>query len=191
MSVLVFEEEPTTTVVAESDATLLVFEDEQPRGVVSSPEAEADFLVFDQPTVVTETVLPADFVIVETPNPPIVALLDAEPDFLVITSDGPPGPPGPTGDLGPVGPPGATGAQGPEGPIGAPGVPGTEYYGEFQFASPSSTWLITHNRATYGLSVETFDMNGELWEGAVRYLDPNTIEVDWYYPMSGLARVFS
>jgi hypothetical protein len=92
--------------------------------------------------------------------------------------------------VGPIGPPG------PQGVPGTPGAPGrdgaaTEYYAEFQFITPLTTWVLEHNQHSYGLSVQTLDLNDNPFEGTVRYVSPDVIEVDWYYPMTGLARVFS
>jgi hypothetical protein len=86
------------------------------------------------------------------------------------------------GDVGPVGP------QGPQGPQGQPGA--GSYYEEFGFASPLTTWTIVHNRNSLGVNVETVDVNGDPVEGFVRALDANVIEVDWYYPTAGTARVW-
>lgn len=96
-------------------------------------------------------------------------------DIMVITGGGPVGPVGPQGDQGPIGP------QGP---------PAEIYYQEFNFASAETTWTVVHNVGSFGLSVETFDTNGDPIEGLVRYVDQNTIEIDWYYPTAGVARLF-
>lgn len=88
-------------------------------------------------------------------------------------------------DRGTTGPPGSTGPQGPPGKDGA----GT-YYEEFSFATPSTTWLITHGLNSYAVNVETVDTSGQSLEGTVTFLDLNTVEVDWYYPTAGAARVF-
>lgn len=190
MSVLIFEDEGAAGTVIESDSQFLLFEDEQAKAVATSLE-DGDFLVFDAPNVVTEVAAEAEFIVVEAATTELVATLDGEPEFLVIAGSGPPGPtgvPGPEGPVGPLGPLGPVGVQGPAGPVGPAGH---EYVGEFQFMVPATTWVIAHNQGTYGLSVETFDLNGTRWEGSVRYVSPNSIEVDWYFAMSGLARVFS
>jgi hypothetical protein len=102
---------------------------------------------------------------------------------------GQPGLPGLPGPQGPTGLPSTT--PGPPGPPGPPGTgEGGSFYASFDFASPSQTWTITHNQQTYGLSVELVDLNGDPMEGYVRYVDLNTVEVDWYYPMAGQARLY-
>lgn len=92
---------------------------------------------------------------------------------------------GPQGEQGPPGPPGSEGPQGTPG-IDGPGV----YYQEFNFAAPSPVWTVVHNRNSLALNVETVDAGGEPIEGNVRFLDVNTIEIDWFYPMAGTARLF-
>lgn len=77
-----------------------------------------------------------------------------------------------------------------EGPPGEPGPAGSDFYQEYSFASPSTTWTCVHGQNTLGMNVETIDANGDPIEGLVRYLDLDTIEVDWYYPTTGTARVF-
>lgn len=69
-------------------------------------------------------------------------------------------------------------------------TPPAPYYQEFSFASAASVWTISHNQNTFGLSITTFDANGTAVEGDVEYPDANTIQVSWFYPMTGTARVF-
>lgn len=66
----------------------------------------------------------------------------------------------------------------------------TGFFMEVNFASPSTTWTITHNQGTYGIEVLTFDGSGNPTLGAVSYPDPNTAVVAWSVPMSGKARAF-
>lgn len=94
--------------------------------------------------------------------------------------------------VGMQGPQGSTGPQGPQGEEGAQGQPGAgSFFASFNFASPSTEWVITHNRGTYAIVVETFTQSGDPIEGTVTYPDPNTIVVDWFYPTAGEARIFS
>lgn len=58
------------------------------------------------------------------------------------------------------------------------------------FTSPSATWSITHNLGQVAVVVVTEDGNGEDIIGEVTYVNENTVEVDWYFPMTGIARVF-
>lgn len=137
-------------------------------------------LVFD-PESSTEPVIQqstgSDFLLVDPPRDPAsVVMDDGTQDVVVITAGGPRGEKGDQGNQGEPGPPGPPGDGG--------------YYTSYNFAVPNQVWTIIHNQATYGLTVETFDQSGEPIEGAVRYVDLNTIEVGWYYPMAGEARVF-
>lgn len=119
-----------------------------------------------------------------------VFLDDAEESIEVIVSD----PentevveveiPGLDGPQGPVGPQGAVGPRGPA------GLDSSFSY-IFNFASPVNTWLINHDLNTFAINVELFDAGGMEWKAAIRYLDENNVQVDWYYPMSGFARIFS
>lgn len=73
------------------------------------------------------------------------------------------------------------------GPVGS----GANYFGEFHFATASSQWVMAHGQNTYGLSVDACDHNGDVIEGEVDYLDANTIQITWFYPMTGTARVYN
>jgi len=145
-------------------------------------------VVFDEPGGLS--VLEVDeegdgnFLVIDSPEEQTRVTLAGEPeqDLLVVTPGGPPGPKGEDGDPGPEGDPG---------PPGTPGADGAgSYYEEFGYASPSTLWTIVHNRESFGLNVETVDTNGDLIEGVVDFVDINTIEVHWYYPTAGTARVF-
>lgn len=107
---------------------------------------------------------------------------------LVLPVVGAPGNLGPEGPIGLTGPPGPTGDEGPTGPAGADAI--YDFYAEYGFATPVHTWQINHGQGTYGLHVETLTLNNEPIEGDVRYLDPDTVSVTWYYPTAGLARLF-
>lgn len=85
-----------------------------------------------------------------------------------------------------------SGPQGPQGIQGLPGAPGSgSFYAEYSFASPSISWVIQHNKNSYGINVETLDPSGTPMIGTVSYPDSNTVQVDWYYPTSGSARLFA
>lgn len=157
---------------------VLVFDettDEQPSVIAAG---EQEFLLFDSPTLGGELVTPLsqDFLLVEAPQVPQLVTDEGETDVLVLTAGGPPGATGTPGQTGPIGPPGQDGA----------GV----YFETFGFASPSTLWTIVHNRNTMALNVETVDSTGDPIEGNVRFVDNNTIQIDWYYPTAGEARVF-
>lgn len=98
---------------------------------------------------------------------------------------------GDKGEKGDKGDPGAKGDKGDKGDPGAPGSGTGGFLMEASFASPSTQWVIEHNQGTFGVSVETFLPNGTPIEGNVLYPDANTVTIDWYYPTSGLARVFN
>lgn len=93
-------------------------------------------------------------------------------------------------EVGTPGPPGANGIQGPQGPPGLPGSGGNQV-ANFNFAIPNTMWTITHNLGTKDIQVELFETDGITEkEGEVLYTDNNTIEVIWYYPETGLARLY-
>ena len=50
--------------------------------------------------------------------------------------------------------------------------------------------MVVHNQNSVALNVETVDTSGESIEGNVRFVDANTVVIDWYYPTAGLARLF-
>ena len=158
---------------------VLVFEGEQSADS-QVQETLGDVLVFDAKSggeTLVEEPAQQDFLLVDAAPTPAQLVQDTgETELLVLTAGGPPGPAGTSGPTGPIGPAGQDGA----------GV----YYQTFGFASPSTLWTIVHNRNTFALNVETVDGAGEPIEGNVRFVDANTIQVDWYYPTAGEARVF-
>lgn len=114
----------------------------------------------------------------------VVVVEDFSTDTQVILSEvGLTGPRGPVGSDGPLGP------VGPIGPAG-PGGSAVEYEETFYFATPLNTWEINHGQNNNYLSVLTFDASGTKVNGNVRYVDPNNIAIDWYYAMSGSARIY-
>jgi hypothetical protein len=71
---------------------------------------------------------------------------------------------------------------------GDPGPASVSY--DFNFAIPSTQWVVAHNLGTYAISeVQTFNQSGVPIEGHVQYPDANTVTVDWYYPTAGSARI--
>lgn len=82
---------------------------------------------------------------------------------------------------------------GPLGPEGPPGIPGPGgYYAEVNFASAATTWTITLpvSISSYATNVDTLTFGGDEIEGAVTRPDASTIQIDWYYPTAGTARVY-
>lgn len=189
--VLVFDDEPFTTalggseqsfVVVEGEHDVLVFDHSEVsglggRGVLEAPAPGTDFIIFDAQLNLTEEVVVSEsnLLLVDRPQEPTRVVLDGDvtQDVVVLTAGGPPGPPG---------------SPGPPGPPGTPG-PGA-YVQEFGFASPNTLWTIVHNQNSLALNVEVVDSNGDPLEGNVRFVDVNTIQIDWYYPTAGTARVF-
>lgn len=141
-------------------------------------------LVFDGEPEMTLVVTEGgeDVIVTSDPGQTVVVSEDGEEDVLVLQAGGRPGYPGTDG---------VDGEPGPQGPPGPPGADGAgAYYEEFGFATPIQLWTIVHNRDSFGLHVETVDTNGDLIEGVVDFVDTNTIEIHWYYPTAGTARVF-
>lgn len=94
--------------------------------------------------------------ILEEPAP-VVEVAPLPAPVVEIAPYGPQGPPGatgPSGLTGDTGPAGATGATGPQGVPGAGDVPFQQ-----RFASPSATWVVTHNLG-YIPAVSVTDLDG-------------------------------
>lgn len=164
----------TTTaslVLVDGDREHMVVDGDTGRSV-RELDGSDDFVVFDAPAGIQETLeAEPDFVLIDaSPTPAHVRTDEGDLSNLVLQAGGRPG------------------SQGPQGPPGQDG-PGA-YYQEFGFASPAALWVIPHGRNTFGLNVETVDTSGESVEGDVRFVDANTVEVEWYFPMAGTARVF-
>lgn len=79
---------------------------------------------------------------------------------------------------------------------GQPGPPGAAaagaYYSETNFASAAYTWTITLpvGISSYATNIDTLTSGGDVIHGEVTRPDASTIEVDWYYPTAGIARVY-
>lgn len=86
-----------------------------------------------------------------------------------------------------------TGAEGPPGAEGPAGIPGPGgYYAEVNFASAATTWTITLpvTISSYATNVDALTFGGDEIEGAVTRPDASTIQIDWFYPTAGTARVY-
>jgi hypothetical protein len=182
--IVVFDDAPELAIEGgESGRSLLVVDtgldrmvmDRDVRRLALQDEDIEDFIVFDTPSTLSQLLeAEPELIVMDAPAQSAAVIQEeAGEPVLVIQSGGRPGP---------QGPPGADGADGQDGP----GV----YYQEFGFASPTQIWTIVHNRNTFGLNVETVDINGDPMEGHVIHVDANVIDVHWYYPTAGTARVF-
>lgn len=192
----------TSVLTFDDDTALSVLVlDEDPESLALHGTARTDVLVMDPlddrvdvPAVLDPSIVEFDqvqtsvgigdpstdgVVVVPGGHEPDVVMVDNEiPDVVVITADGLPGKPGPAGPATP----------GPPGPQGLPGA--GSYEAVYSFAQPSTLWVIEHNLGSYAVDVQTFDGNGEPLEANVRFPDENHLEIDWYFPTSGLARLF-
>lgn len=65
------------------------------------------------------------------------------------------------------------------------------FYAEYQFAIPSKLWRIEHGQDSFAVTVQTFDINGLPYEGEVTYVTSSIVEVSWFYPTAGTARVYT
>jgi len=91
--------------------------------------------------------------------------------------------PGPQGGKGEKGDPSTV-----PGPPGPPGVPGAGFNYIFSQGVPSTVWTIVHNLNGYP-NVTSVDSNSppEEIDGAVEYVDANTIVITFGYAISGQA----
>lgn len=78
--------------------------------------------------------------------------------------------------------PGIQGPRGPRGPVGPAAHPTHVHYQN----EASDVWVIKHNYGDYP-SVRVVDSAGSLVEGAIRYVDDNTVEVTFASPFGGVA----
>jgi hypothetical protein len=74
---------------------------------------------------------------------------------------------------------------------GGGGGGGSGYVHEQNFVTAANTWTVVHGQGTKGLDVRTYNDIGIEIIGDITYLDSNTVEVDFYYPRSGYARVWN
>lgn len=85
----------------------------------------------------------------------------------------------------------AIGIPGEPGPPGPAGPPGPGYVKqEYRFATASTAWVIHHNLGTPFIEVNCYDPSGvnEI-DAEVDIVDDNTVQVNWYYPTAGIARL--
>ena len=180
--ILVFETEATYRVDTTNDVAdgVLVFDADPPAQAVSGDLDSGEVLVFEPELLEVRTIQQDSGVIIsEVELPPSVLSLPELDDVVVITSAGTPGLPGDPGG------PGPRGIQGERGPAGY-GL--TEY--TYGFAIPSTEWVISHDLNVRSLVIETDDQTGQPLEGSVRYIDADTVAIDWYYPTAGTARIY-
>lgn len=145
--------------------------------VSGDPEVVQVFSEDPQLVVVVRDDLAYSVTVLPDPEPQIVQVVVPEilePQVIEVHAEGPAGPAGPQGEMGPQGPAGS----------------GTSFELTQGFATPSTLWVIDHGFGTYGVEVICVDQNGELIEGNVRYPSENRVEVDWFYPTAGTARLF-
>lgn len=79
------------------------------------------------------------------------------------------------------------GPQGPPGPAGPAGAGGTVL--EYTFPLASTLWSLPHPFNLLYVDVSTFDINDEEVFGDVEHVNPNLVEVRFFYPTSGKATV--
>lgn len=62
---------------------------------------------------------------------------------------------------------------------------------ERTFASPVTPWVYVHNLNTFAIEVNCVELDGitSMSVGAPLFLDANTIQIDWYYPETGIVRL--
>ena len=165
-------ESQPSLIVSDNNLDVMVLDGDLDRSIVEVPSTE-DFIVLDVPKSVAE-VLEAEpaLLLIDAPAVPATVVEEASGDPILVVQSG--------------------GRQGLQGPPGEPGLDGAgAYYVEFNFATPETIWTCVHNQDTFALSVETVDLYGDPIEGEIHYLPGgNTIEIHWYYPTSGTARVF-
>ncbi len=112
----------------------------------------------------------AEYLVIETPGPSeTVEIVNPALDLVEVTEQGPTG---------------AQGAQGPAGPQGDPGLSGANYV-HAQMV-PAATWNITHNLNRYP-SVTVVDSAGSVVIGAVTYVSPDVVSIEFSAAFSGNA----
>jgi hypothetical protein len=77
------------------------------------------------------------------------------------------------------------------GPQGDPGADAVSLSYEQNFVLANTTWTINHNLGTQNLSVRSEITPGVSIEGNVVYVSDDVIEIHFYHPQTGTARVWS
>jgi len=67
---------------------------------------------------------------------------------------------------------------------------GAGYFFEQVITTATNPWIHVHGRGNKGVTVYTEDALGDEVEGNVSYPDNNTVQVDWFFDMTGTFRVF-
>jgi hypothetical protein len=78
------------------------------------------------------------------------------------------------------------GPAGPAGPTGPTGPPGTAMELTFNVAVPAAVWEFTHPFPLLP-NVITTDTSGARIEGDVSYPTPDSVRIEWAFPMAGTA----
>lgn len=60
---------------------------------------------------------------------------------------------------------------------------------EFNFATASTDWTLTHNLGYKYVEIILTDPSGNVFEGDITYVNVNTATVHFYFPTSGKAEV--
>lgn len=129
-----------------------------------------DAVEVQSPSWAFETTTPGwDFTVVSPSTTGNVASPASDVDVLLL-----PGPAGPRG------------VEGPEGPTGPAGE-GVEQL--FAFPAPATVWVCDHTLNRDPVDVLTVDTNGEELHGDVVFVSSSRVEVRWYYPTAGVARI--
>lgn len=164
--VLVFAPESTLEVRDEQVDDVLVLRTVP--GLTVQESGDGDFLLIDGQVTTATVEVNADHLLVQGEAPVEVVERPADTEFTVLVTE-------------PINP----AVPGPQGP------PGPHVFQSYSFAVPVLLWQIDHNLNTLGVLVETYDINGDEVETNVRIVSTSRIEIDWYYPTAGTARLFA
>lgn len=96
------------------------------------------------------------------------------------------GPTGSAGSIGPTGPIGLSGDIGPTGSVGPTGPAGSDLHYVHNQAVVSNTWSVTHNLGKFP-SITVIDSSGTEIEGAIAYVNINSVQISFSAPFSGVA----